>query len=334
MISQAIVKLSQKESLGTEESFNIMDEIMSGKATSVQTASYLTALSMKGESIEEITGSALAMRKHSNKVPYNKDLLEIVGTGGDFSSSFNISTCSALVLASAGVKVAKHGNRSATSACGSADVLEALGVNIDLAPERSLELLEKIGICFMFAQKYHSAMKYVAPIRKELNIRTIFNILGPLTNPAKANRQLLGVYKEELVEPMAQTLSKLGVKRAIVAYGRDGLDEISLSDETFICEVSEGEFKSYTLTPEECGLKRCHKSELVGGDCQQNAQIIREIVSGKQSAKSEAVVLNSAAALTLTKDISLKEAVKEIKELLFSGKVAQKLEDFISYSHC
>lgn len=229
MIKEAIIKLSKKEDIGYDMAKTVMNEIMSGEATDVQKSAYLSELSMKGETIEEITGSAEEMRNHATKLPYTGDVLEIVGTGGDGSNSFNISTTAALVISAAGVKVAKHGNRAASSKSGAADVLEALGVNITISPEHSAELLREIGICFLFAQGYHGAMKYVGPIRKELGIRTIFNILGPLTNPAGATMQVMGVYDEALVEPMAKVLNNLGVKRGMVVYGQDKLDEISMS---------------------------------------------------------------------------------------------------------
>ena len=264
MIKEAIIKLSQKEDIGYDMAKAVMNEIMSGEATDVQKSAYLSELSMKGETIEEITGSAEEMRNHATKLPYTGDVLEIVGTGGDGSNSFNISTTAALVISAAGVKVAKHGNRAASSKSGAADVLEALGVNITISPEHSAELLREIGICFLFAQGYHGAMKYVGPIRKELGIRTIFNILGPLTNPAGATMQVMGVYDETLVEPMAEVLKNLGVKRGMVVYGQDKLDEISMSAPTSVCEIKDGNLTSYVITPEQFGFTRCEKAELEG----------------------------------------------------------------------
>ncbi len=228
MIKEAIARLANREDIGYETAKEVMNEIMSGEASDIQKSAYLTALSMKGETIEEITGSAEEMRNHCVRLLNDMDVLEIVGTGGDRSNSFNISTTSALVIAAGGVPVAKHGNRAASSKCGAADVLEALGVNITIAPARSAELLRDIGICFLFAQKYHTAMRYVGPVRRELGIRTIFNILGPLANPAGANMEVMGVYDETLVEPLARVLVNLGVKRAMVVYGMDKLDEISM----------------------------------------------------------------------------------------------------------
>ena len=265
MIRGAIIKLSKKEDLIYQEAYECMNEIMDDQASDIQKAAYLTALSLKGETIDEITASAKGMREHCVKLLNDQDVLEIVGTGGDGSNSFNISTTSSIVIASGGVKVAKHGNRAASSKSGAADCLEALGVDITINEKRSKELLNDINICFLFAQNYHLAMKYVASVRKELGIRTVFNILGPLTNPAGATYQVMGVYDESLVEPLAQVLSNLGVKRAMVVYGRDGLDEISASNETFVCEINENQFKTYTISPEQFGLQRCLKDELVGG---------------------------------------------------------------------
>ena len=264
MIKEAIKKLSNRQDIGYDMAKEVMNEIMSGEASDVQKSAYLTAFSMKGETIEEITASAEEMRNHCIKLLHDKDVLEIVGTGGDGSNSFNISTTSSIVIAAAGIPVAKHGNRAASSKCGAADVLEALGVKINISPEKSRELLNKIGICFLFAQNYHIAMKYVAPIRRELGIRTVFNILGPLSNPAGANMELMGVYDKELVEPLARVLHNLGVKRALVVYGEDKLDEISMSSHTTVCEVKDGEFYSYVIIPEQFGLERCKKEDLVG----------------------------------------------------------------------
>ena len=274
MIKEAILKLSKKENLNYEEAKAVMNEIMSGKATAVQMSSYLTALSMKGETIEEITGSAAGMRENCIKLLHNMEVLEIVGTGGDNSNSFNISTASAIVIAAGGVAVAKHGNRAASSKCGAADVLEELGININISPEKSREILSKINICFLFAQNYHIAMKYVAPVRKELGIRTVFNILGPLSNPAGANIELMGVYDESLIEPLAKVMQNLGVKRGMVVYGTDKIDEISMSSETKVCEILDKEnLKSYTISPKDFGYDFCDKKELEGGSVKENAEI-------------------------------------------------------------
>ena len=335
MIQEAIKKLSGKENLTYEEAEQVMNEIMSGETTPVQMSAYLTALSIKGETIDEITASAAGMRNHCIKLLHNMDVLEIVGTGGDGANSFNISTTSALVIAAAGVPVAKHGNRAASSKCGAADVLEALGVKITLTPEKSAELLKKIGICFLFAQNYHIAMKYVAPVRKVLGIRTVFNILGPLSNPAGANMELMGVYEEALVEPLAQVMMKLGVKRGMVVYGQDKLDEISMSAPTSVCEIKDGWFQSYTISPEDFGYPRCDKEELKGGTPQENAKITRDILEGREKGpKRQAVCLNAGAALYITgKADSMKEGVRLAEELIDSQAALKKLEAFISESN-
>lgn len=334
MIKEAIIKLTNKENLSYGEAKAVMNEIMSGEASDVQKSAYLTALTMKGETIDEITGSAEEMRNHAVQLSHEGDVLEIVGTGGDKSDSFNISTTSSLVIASAGVSVAKHGNRAASSKSGAADVLESLGVNITISPRKSAELLQNIGICFLFAQSYHTAMKYVGSIRKELGIRTIFNILGPLANPASANLQVMGVYDESLVEPLAKVLSNLGVKRALVVYGQDRLDEISASAETSVCEVKDGTFKSYTISPEQFGLTRCKKEELTGGTPDENAAITKAVLAGKQGARRTAVVLNAGAGLYVAgKADSIEAGVRLAEELIDSGKAEKKLEEFVKYSN-
>lgn len=334
MIKEAIIKLTNKEELSYEMAEKVMDEIMSDEASQIQMSAFLVALSMKGETIQEITAFAAGMRKHCIKLLHNQDVLEIVGTGGDKSNSFNISTTSSIVVSAAGVPVAKHGNRAASSKCGSADVLEALGINIMLSAEKSAQMLKEIGICFLFAQNYHIAMKYVAPVRKELSIRTVFNILGPLSNPAGANIQLMGVYDEALVEPMAKVLSNLGVKNAMVVYGQDGLDEISMSAPTTVCEVKNGWVKSYIIEPEEFGFKKCSKADLVGGTPEENAKITREILSGKKGPKTDAVIINSAASLYVAKEgITLTQAIKEIRNVIESGKALEQLNKFIECSN-
>lgn len=334
MIKEAIHKVFKKENLTYEEAEAVMNEIMEGEASAVQMSSYLTALSMKGETVEEITASAAGMRAHCVRLLHDMDVLEIVGTGGDGANSFNISTTSSLVISAAGIPVAKHGNRAASSKCGAADVLEALGVNITITPEKSRELLEKIGICFLFAQNYHFAMKYVAPVRKELGIRTIFNILGPLANPAGANMELMGVYDESLVEPLAHVLANLGVKRALVVYGTDGLDEISLSAPTKVCEVKDGTFTSYEITPEQFGLTRCSKDDLVGGTPAENAQITRDILAGKPGPKRDAVLMNAGAAIYMAgKADSVQKGIDLAKEIIDSGKAAEQLAKFVELSN-
>lgn len=335
MIKEAIIKLSKKEDLTYQEAETVMDEIMSGQATPVQMSSYLTALSMKGETIDEITASAAGMRSHCIKLLHDLDVLEIVGTGGDGANSFNISTTSSLVIAAGGVPVAKHGNRAASSKSGAADVLEALGVNITIPPEKSAELLKKINICFLFAQNYHIAMKYVAPIRKELGIRTVFNILGPLSNPAGANMELMGVFDQALVEPLAQVMAKLGVIRGMVVFGQDKLDEISMSAPTSVCEIRDGWFQSYEITPEQFGYTRCSKEDLVGGTPAENAEITRAILKGEErGSKRQAVCLNAGAALYIAgKAESMETGVRMAEELIDSGAVLKKLEEFIQASN-
>lgn len=334
MIKEAIHKVFKKENLTYKEAEAVMNEIMEGEASAVQMSSYLTALSMKGETVEEITASAAGMRAHCVRLLHDMDVLEIVGTGGDGANTFNISTTSSLVISAAGIPVAKHGNRAASSKCGAADVLEALGVNITIAPEKSRELLEKIGICFLFAQNYHFAMKYVAPVRKELGIRTIFNILGPLANPAGANMELMGVYDESLVEPLAHVLANLGVKRALVVYGSDGLDEISLSAPTRVCEVKDGAFTSYEITPEQFGLTRCSKDDLAGGTPAENAQITHDILAGKTGPKRDAVLMNAGAAIYMAgKAESIQAGIDLAKEMIDSGKATAQLEKFVELSN-
>ena len=336
MIKEAILKLSKKENLNYEEAKEVMNEIMSGKATAVQMSSYLTALSMKGETIEEITGSAAGMRANCMKLLHNMEVLEIVGTGGDNSNSFNISTASAIVIAAGGVSVAKHGNRAASSKCGAADVLEELGININISPEKSREILSKINICFLFAQNYHIAMKYVAPVRKELGIRTVFNILGPLSNPAGANIELMGVYDESLIEPLAKVMQNLGVKRGMVVYGTDKIDEISMSSETKVCEILDKEnLKSYTISPKDFGYDFCDKKELEGGSVKENAEIIRNIFNLKDNgAKRKAVCMNAGAGFYIAKKVkNIKEGVQMAENLIDEKKAFEKLEDFIKESN-
>lgn len=338
MIKEAIVKIVDKQDLTYGEAYSVMNEIMSGETSPTQNAAFLAALSTKStkaETIDEIAGCAVAMRDHALKVPHDMDVLEIVGTGGDNAHSFNISTTSALVIAASGVKVAKHGNRAASSLCGTADCLEALGVNLDLSPKKCVELLKKIGICFFFAQKYHSSMKYVGPIRKELGIRTVFNILGPLTNPASPNMQLLGVYDASLVEPLARVLTSLGVKSGMVVYGTDKLDEISASAPTLVCEFRDGNYKTYTITPEQFGFTSCKKEDLVGGTPAENAAITLGILKGEDKGpKRNAVLLNAGAALYIAgKADSFENGIKLAGELIDNGAALAKLEEFIKESN-
>lgn len=336
MIREAIAKIVNKQDLTYDEAYTVMNEIMSGETTPTQNAAFLAALSTKSaraETTSEIAGCAAAMRDHAVRIESDYDLFEIVGTGGDNAGSFNISTTSALVAAAGGMKVAKHGNRAASSKCGTADCLEALGVNIDQSPDKCRELLDKVGICFFFAQKYHTSMKYVGAIRKELGFRTVFNILGPLTNPGSPKMQLLGVYDEYLVEPLAQVLIDLGVKRGMVVYGKDKLDEISMSAPTKVCEFKDGWFRSYTISPEDFGLTRCEKKELVGGTPAENAAITRAILGGERGPKRDAVLINAGASLCIGgKADNMAEGIKLAGEIIDSGKALETLENFIKVS--
>lgn len=337
MIKEAIVKIVSKGDLTYDEAYTVMNEIMSGQTTPTQNAAFLAALSTKSaraETTDEIAGCAAAMRAHATKVETGMELFEIVGTGGDNAHSFNISTTSALVAAAGGVKVAKHGNRAASSQCGTADCLEALGVNIQQSPEKCVELLQEVGMCFFFAQKYHTSMKYVGAIRKELGFRTVFNILGPLTNPGTPSMQLLGVYDDYLVQPLAQVLISLGVRRGMVVYGQDKLDEISLSAPTTVCEIKDGWFKSRVITPEEFGFARCTREDLKGGTPAENAAITRAILSGEQGHKRNAVLLNAGAALYIAgKADTMKDGVVLAGELIDSGEATRTLEKLIAVSN-
>ncbi len=337
MIKEAIVKIVNKGDLTYDEAYEVMNEIMSGETTSTQNAAFLAALSTKStkaETTDEIAGCAKAMRDNAIKVETNMDLFEIVGTGGDNSGSFNISTTAAIVAAAGGMKVAKHGNRAASSKCGTADCQEALGINIEQDPEKCIELLEKVGMCFFFAQKYHTSMKYVGPIRRELGFRTVFNILGPLTNPGSPSMQLLGVYDEYLVEPLAQVLISLGVKRGMVVYGQDKLDEISMSAPTTVCEFKDGWFKTYTITPEQFGFERCTKADLEGGTPEENAKVTREILNGAAGPKRNAVLMNAGAALYIGgKADSIKEGIDLAASIIDSKKALETLEKLIEVSN-
>ena len=337
MIKEAIVKIVSKEDLTYDEAYAVMNEIMSGETTATQNAAFLSALSTKSaraETTAEIAGCAAAMREHATQVETGMEVFEIVGTGGDHAGSFNISTTSAIVAAAGGVKVAKHGNRAASSKCGTADCLEALGVNIDQSPARCVELLNEAGMCFFFAQKYHSSMKYVGAIRRELGFRTVFNILGPLTNPGKPSMQLLGVYDEYLVEPLAQVLVELGIKRGMVVYGMDKLDEISMSAPTKVSEIRDGWYKTYTIAPEDFGLTRCTKDDLKGGDPSENAQITIDILKGAKGPKRDAVLMNAGASLYIGgKAETFADGVKLAAEILDSGKAFETLQKMIEVSN-
>lgn len=334
MIKQAIYQLSNKENLTAKQASLAMQEIMEGRATNAQIASFLMGLRIKGETIEEITALAKVMRAKAQTIEYDEELFEIVGTGGDEANTFNISTTAGFVVSASGIKVAKHGNRSVSSKCGAADCLEALGTNLSLNSEQNKKMLDETGMCFMFAPNYHSSMKYASPVRRELGIRTVFNILGPLINPAKASRQLMGVYKEELVEPLARVLANLGVKRGAVVHGYDGLDEITACNKTLVCEINEGIFYSYTLDPQEYEMEYARPQELVGGDKIENAQITKSILAGEKSARRNAVVLNAGMSIYLAKDdISLRDSIHLAEELIDTGRAIQQMEHFVQYSH-
>lgn len=333
MIKQAIAKAVDGIDLTAEEARGAMDEIMSGTATPVQIAGYLTALRIKGETVGEITESARVMREKALFVEEGKDALDIVGTGGDCSFTFNISTVSGIVAAAAGVKIAKHGNRSVSSKCGAADLLEELGVKLDITPEQAGKVLKDTGICFMFAQVYHKSMKYAAVPRRELGIRTIFNILGPLANPARAGLQILGVYDKALVEPLASVLSNLGVSRAmVVCGGTDGssIDELSLCGETYVCELIDGRINKYTLSNSDFGLPACKLSDITGGDAATNAQITKSILAGEKGAMRDTVLMNAAAAIYIAgKAKTLHEGVEIAAQMIDIGKAAKKLDEFV-----
>ena len=339
MIKEAIEKIVLKEDLTYDEAYTVMNEIMNGETTPTQNAAFLAALSTKStkaETIDEISGCAQAMREHALSVDGgDMDTLEIVGTGGDRAGSFNISTTTAFVAAAAGIKVAKHGNRAASSKSGTADCLEALGANINLEPEKCVSLLEDAGFCFFFAQKYHTSMKYVGSIRRELGFRTVFNILGPLTNPIKPSRQLLGVYDEYLLEPLAKVLTSLGVKNGMVVYGREKLDELSTAGETAVCEFNNGEYSSYVLTPEQFGLTRSTKKDLEGGTPEENAAITRDILSGKdRGPKFETVLMNAGAALYISgKATDIADGIEKARELIDNGEALKAMERFVDLSN-
>lgn len=332
MIKEALHEVINGRDLDYDTAKAVMKEIMSGEASQVQMASYLTALRMKGETITEITASAQVMRDMATHLNPACDVLEIVGTGGDEVGTFNISTTSAFVIAAAGIPVAKHGNRSVSSKSGAADVLESLGVNIGIDVEKNEKVLADTGMSFLFAQSHHSSMKNVGPVRKEMGERTIFNILGPLTNPANASLQLLGVYSKDLVEKLAEVLSNLGVKRGMAVCGGDGLDEITLTGPTHCCEINDGTFTSFDITPEQFGLKPCKLEELVGGTPDDNARITRDILSGKErGAKRDVILLNAGIAIYIGKPgITMEEGIKEAAELIDSGKTLAKLDEFVA----
>jgi len=347
MITDVLHRIANHcQSLSRDEACAVMSEVLTGQCTDAQIAALLVALHMKGETVEEIVGFAEAIRAAA--APLNvagnstidvsgteRDaLVDTCGTGGDASGTFNISTATALVAAGAGVRVAKHGNRSVTSKCGSADVMEALGVNITLPPARVAECLKEVGIAFLFAPAMHSAMKYVQPARRELRLRTVFNLLGPLTNPALASAQVVGVYSDDLVEKLAEALSMLGLRRALVVHGSDGLDEITITGPTRIAEVRDGQVRTYEVTPEEFGFTRAPIEAISGGDAAGNAAIIREVLGGKKSARRDVVLLNAAAALVAAgRADHLGEAIAMAARSIDSGSATAKLEALVSFTH-
>jgi anthranilate phosphoribosyltransferase len=346
MITDALHRITDHhQSLSREEARNVMSEVLAGECTDAQIAALLVALHMKGETVEEIVGFAEAIRREATPLHIHRNftidvsgterdaLVDTCGTGGDASGTFNISTATALVVAGAGVRVAKHGNRSVTSKCGSADVMEALGVNIGLPPARLAACLEEVGIAFLFAPALHSAMKYVQPARRELRLRTVFNLLGPLTNPAQASAQVVGVYSVELVEKLAQALSMLGLRRAMVVHGSDGLDEITITGSTRIAEVRDGRVHSYEITPEEFGMNLGSLDDIAGGDAAENAEIIRDILGGKKSARRDVVLLNAAAALVAAgRADHLAEALPLAAMSIDSGAAASKLSALVRFT--
>lgn len=331
MIKEAINKLVMGEDLTSGMMEQVMTEIMDGIATDAQKASFLTALATKGETIEEITSAAKVMHSHCEPFHNTNEVLEIVGTGGDGANTFNISTCSFLVTAAAGYRVAKHGNRAASSKCGTADCLEALGAKIDADTAVSEKMLAEDNMCFLFAQKYHPAMRFVGGVRKEIGIRTLFNILGPIANPAGISQILLGVFDEALVEPLAHVVNNLGVKRGMVVYGRDRMDEISMSAPTKVCEVKDGNFINYEITPEQYGFQSCAKEDLVGGEPSENAQIVRDVLSGKEGPMLDAVLLNAGAAIHVADGgLTIEEGIAAARQVIENGAATAQLEKMIA----
>jgi anthranilate phosphoribosyltransferase len=334
-MKEFIQKIVDKVDLTREEAALAMDAVLRGDAAPVQIAAFITALRMKGETVEEISGCAEKMREHAvNIFPHQKNLVDTCGTGGDVSGTFNISTVSALVAAGAGIPIAKHGNRSVSSRCGSADLLEALGVKIDIEPKQVEASIDQVGIGFIFAPNFHKAMKFAAPVRKEIGIRTIFNILGPLTNPARAQAQVLGVFKPELTEVMARVLSNLGVRQALVVHGMDGLDEISISDRTKVSHLTEGKVENYLIQPEDFGLRRFPREEVLGGNAAENAEIALRILKNEEKgARRQIVLINAAAAICVggrAKDF--REGMQLAAQSIDSGAGNKKLEELIQFT--
>lgn len=330
MIKDALKVVADGANLDSTTAMGAMDDIMSGTAGEAEIAAFLTAMHMKKETPEEIAALAKGMRNHCLPIHYEGDLLEIVGTGGDQAFTFNISTVASFVVAAAGISTAKHGNRSVSSKCGAADVLEALGVNLLVSPQRNEQILQEVGQCFMFAQVHHPSMRYVAPVRKAMGIRTVFNLLGPLTNPASANLQLMGVYREDLLQPMAEVLMELGVKRAMVVHGDDGLDEITLTTTTQVREICDGKIYAYTLDPADFGFGYCQAQELTGGDPQENKEIALAVLQGEKGAKRDIVILNAAACIHIATGKEMALAVQEAADILDSGKAYEQLQRFVT----
>ncbi|MBS4913065.1 MAG: anthranilate phosphoribosyltransferase [Veillonella sp.] len=331
MIKQAIETIVDKQDLSKAVAFDVMSSIMSGEVNDVQLGGFLTALRVKGETVEEITGFAEAMRAKALRLTHDDEVFEIVGTGGDKANTFNISTTAGLVIAAGGVKVAKHGNRSVSSKCGAADCLEALGVKLEVQPDANEDVLNQVGMCFMFAPVYHRSMKYAGPVRKALGIRTVFNVLGPLTNPAGATKQLMGVYDEALVEPLAKVLVNLGVERGAVVYGMDGLDEITACAPTKVCEIDHGTLKTYLLDPKDYNFDYAQRAELVGGDAAVNADITRSVLSGEKGPRRQAVVLNAGMGFHLTlPNVSIEDGIRMAERLIDDGSAMNVLNRFIA----
>jgi anthranilate phosphoribosyltransferase len=333
MIKEAIAALVTGQSLSIDQASTVMTEIMDGQATPSQLGAFVTALSMKGETMEEIAGLARVMRSKALHVDFSREMVDIVGTGGDRANTFNISTTAAFVAAGAGLMVAKHGNRAASSRSGSADVLEALGVRINLSPRQVSECLEAVGIGFMFAQAFHPAMKNAAGTRGEIGIPTVFNILGPLTNPANAQCQVLGVASEPLLAKMAGALANLGLRHALVVHGEDGLDEVTITGRTHICELKDGTIERYTICPEQLGLKRADPASIKGGSPAENAVILRGVLAGERGPRRDIVLLNAAAALVAGDRVStIGEGVPAAAEIIDSGKALAKLDQLVSFT--
>ncbi|OGC24364.1 anthranilate phosphoribosyltransferase [candidate division WOR-1 bacterium RIFOXYB2_FULL_42_35] len=333
MIKDAIKKIVERQDLTRQEAAETMDTIMKGEATPSQIAAFITALRMKGEAVDEITGCAEKMRQHAINInPQSKNLVDTCGTGGDVSGTFNISTITALVAAGAGISIAKHGNRSVSSRCGSADLLEALGVKIDLEPNKVEQCINEVGMGFIFAPIFHQAMKFAMPTRKEIGIRTVFNILGPLTNPARANAQVLGVFHPNLTEMLAAVLGNLGVKQALVVHGMDGLDEISICDKTLVSQLKDGKVENYLIKPEDLGIKRAKREEILGGSVEENVEITYKILTGKEKGpKRDIVLVNAAAAIYVGgKSKDLKAGIKIASDSIESGAANKKLEELIA----